>query len=241
MSDKAAHRTAPDFIQTGVDTNIQWFEDNDAYIEAQSNLELYQYIELMVNRELEGQNQVLDIGNGGFFNYDTALATHVTAVDLFLKDGPGPTPNSTCKQGSILNLPFPDESFDCILLQNVLHHITGKTVKDNLRHLSRSMTELGRCVNVGGKVVIIESTVGEWFYPLEKLLYRPLLAVKKSGHPVTFQFTPREIIQEARSSGLEVLEYADVPSRGLTILQFGVKWPSMLTPARPVKLVFTRR
>ncbi len=230
----------PQFTQVEVDANIGWFQGNDEYARSQEKLPLYQYIRLMVSRELAGQIEVLDIGNGGFFNYDTGLAQHVTAVDLFLKDGPGPTRNSTFKHGSLLALPFPDGTFDCILMQNVLHHVTGQTVKDNLQNLARGIDEIARCVKKGGKVVIIESTVGEWFYPLERLLYQPLLAIKKSGPPVTFQYTPHQIIGEIHRAGLKILEYADVPARGTTMLQFGVRWPSLLTPARPIKLVLTR-
>lgn len=228
------------YEQTEIEENIEWFQENDHYAEAQANLKLYQYIELMVIREIRGENEVLDIGNGGFFNYDTQLANHVTAVDLFLQDGPGPTPNSTFKQGSILEIPFPEESFDCIILQNVLHHVTGKSVKENHRNLSRSLAELYRCIKRGGKVVIIESTVADWFYLVEKILFRPLLVIKKGGHPVTFQLTPKQIISEALDKGFEMIEYADVPSRGLYILQYGYKWPTLLTPARPIKLVLSK-
>ncbi len=229
------------YKQTKAEKNIEWFRDNDAYIEAQANLEFYQHIELMIRREIHGENEVLDIGNGGFFNYDTQLANHVTAVDLFLEDGPGPTPNSTFKQGSILDIPFPNESFDCIILQNVLHHVTGECVKENHRNLSRNLAELYRCVRRGGKVVIIESTVGDWFYAIEKVLFRPLLALKKGGHPVTFQFTPKQIISETLEKGFELIEYADVPSRGLYFLQAGYKWPTLLSPARVIKLVLIKR
>jgi len=229
-----------EYTQTEVEENIAWFQDNQEYMSDQSSLELYGWIEKMVSREIRGQGEVLDIGNGGFFNYDTNLARRVTAVDLFLEEGKGPTPNSIFRRGSILELPFEAESFDCILLQNVLHHVTGKSAAENLRNLSRSISEIHRCAKIGGKVVIVESTVGEWFYPLERLLFRPLLALKKTGHPVTFQFTPRLILDEIRNKGFEILEYADVPYRGYWIIQFGYKWPTALTPARPVKIVLSR-
>lgn len=229
------------YEQTEIKENIEWFQDNDNYITAQANLEYYRYIELMIRREIQGENEILDIGNGGFFNYDTHLAGHVTAVDLFLKDGPGPTPNSTFKQGSILDIPFPAESFDCIILQNVLHHVTGKSVEENHKNLSHSLAEMYRCGRKGGKVVLIESTVGDWFYVIEKALFQPLLAIKKGGHPVTFQFTPKHIINEALIQGFEMIEYADVPSRGLYFLQAGYKWPTLLSPARAIKLVLIKK
>jgi SAM-dependent methyltransferase len=220
-------------------TNSQWFQDNDHYMETQAKLECYRHIQKIVEREVRGQEWVLDVGNGGFFNYDTALADHVTAVDLFLENGPGPTPNSSFRQGSFLNLPFADETFDCILQQNVFHHVTGKTVAQNHANMRRCMGEMYRCLRPGGKAVVIESTVGPWFYAFEYLVYRPLLAIKRGGHPVTFQYTPRQLLAAAQECGFHVAEFTYVP-RGAFLLQFGYKWPSLLTPASPIKLVLVR-
>jgi SAM-dependent methyltransferase len=225
--------------QTTIAENIEWFDENDHYIEAQAQLEHYQYIKLMVERELLGEKNVLDVGNGGFFNYDTAIAEHVTAVDLFLKDGPGPFPNTTFRQGSLLDLPFPDQTFECIVLQNVFHHITGQTVAENHKNLHRSMQELYRCVRKNGKVVIVESTVGYLFYGFETIAFQPLLAIKRGGHPVTFQFTARQLNVNAKRCGFRIEEFSYVP-RGMYILQYGYKWPSFLTPASPIKLVLSR-
>jgi SAM-dependent methyltransferase len=230
-----------EYRQTEINENIEWFQDNDNYVTAQSNLEYYRHIERMIRREIRGEKEVLDIGNGGFFNYDTLLAGHVTAVDLFLKDGPGPTPNSTFKRGSILDIPFAAESFDCIVMQNVLHHVTGKSVQESHQNMSRSLAEMYRCAKKGGKAVLVESTVGPWFYALEKILLKPLLAIKKGGHPVTFQFTPKHIIDEAIARGFELVEYADVPASGLYFLQAGYRWPTFLSPARAIKLVLVKR
>jgi SAM-dependent methyltransferase len=225
--------------QATIDANIGWFADNDQYIESQSRLEHYQHIRRMVTHELRGVKRLLDVGNGGFFNYDTAIVEQGTAVDLFLKDGPGPAPNIAFRAGSLLDLPFPAESFDCILMQNVFHHVTGRTVAENHSNLDRGMHEIHRCLARGGKAVIVESTVGRAFYAFERLVYRTALAVKKGGHPVTFQYTPRQLIDSAVARGLELAEFSYVP-RGGYILQFGYKWPSLLTPARPVKLVFRK-
>jgi SAM-dependent methyltransferase len=219
--------------------NSRWFEKNDHYIEGQAQLECYQHIQKIVESEVCGTSRVLDIGNGGFFNYDTSLAGHVTAVDLFLPDGPGPTSNSSFRRGSFLELPFPDQSFDCILQQNVFHHVTGRNVTENYANLRRCMDEMYRCLCDGGKAVVIESTVGALFCAFEIAVYRTFLALKRGGHPVTFQYTPRQIIRAARTSGFQVEEFAYIP-RGKYLLQFGYKWPSLLTPARPIKLVLRR-
>jgi SAM-dependent methyltransferase len=225
--------------QTTVASNIEWFNDNEHYMAAQSRLECYQNIQRIVERELRGVDKLLDVGNGGFFNYDTALVAHVTAVDLFLKEGPGPFPNSSFRTGSLLQLPCPDQAFDCILEQNVFHHVTGRNVRENHANLEQCLHEMHRCLKPGGKAVIIESTVGPIFYAFERLVFRAALFVKRGGHPVTFQFTPRQIIRAGQACGFVVEEFTYVP-RGAFVLQFGYKWPSLLTPAKPIKLILRR-
>jgi ubiquinone/menaquinone biosynthesis C-methylase UbiE len=225
--------------QATIATNSAWFKDNDHYAESQVRLECYRHIQRMVEREVRGSDHLLDIGNGGFFNYDTAIAGHVTAVDLFLEDGPGPTPNSSFRAGSFLDLPFPDGSFDCVLQQNVLHHVTGRKVSENFANMRRCVSEMFRVLRPGGKAVVVESTVGPLFNLFERLVYRPFLWIKRGGHPVTFQYTARQLLAAATDAGLELEEFSWVP-RGMFILQFGYIWPCALTPASPVKLIFRR-
>jgi SAM-dependent methyltransferase len=222
--------------QATAETNAAWFDDNDLYISNQSKLEHYRNCRRCVEREIKGVANLLDVGNGGFFNYDTSLVGHATAVDLFLKDGPGPLPNTSFKAGSLLDLPFADGSFDGILLQNVFHHVTGRTVAENYRNLRRCLRELHRCVHRDGKVIVIESTVPLWFNWFERLAYGPALKIKRGGHPVTFQYTPEELLREAGEAGFAVQEYVTIP-KGAWLLQFGRKWPAWLTPVRVVKLV----
>src|ERR1700682_4859948 len=93
--------------QATVTTNIDWFKDNDLYMANQSRLECYQNIQQVVQRELRGVRDLLDIGNGGFFNYDVSLVGHVTAVDLFLPECGPPAANCSFATGSILDLPLP--------------------------------------------------------------------------------------------------------------------------------------
>ena len=225
--------------QRTVEANVRWFTDNDGYVEAQSRLVHYQHIARMVQHELRGVDHLLDIGNGGFFNYDVSLARRVTAVDLFLDDEPGPAPNTVFRRGSLLDLPVPERTFDCVLVQNVFHHVTGATAADNHRNMWRGMQEIHRVLAEGGKAVILESTVGRIFHAFERVAYRPLLTVKRRGHPVTFQFTPGHLIEAAAAAGLALDEFGYVP-RGWFVLQFGYRWPTLLTPARTVKLVFRR-
>jgi SAM-dependent methyltransferase len=219
--------------------NSDWFDHNDEYIRRQEALECYRNIRRCVEHEVRGVQRLLDIGNGGFFNYDTSLVGELTAVDLFLNDGPGAAANITFRRGSFLDIPCPSESFDCVLQQNVLHHVVGASPRENHANLRRCLQEMYRCVRPGGKAVVIESTVGWLFHQVERLLFTPLTRIKRGGHPVTFQYTARQIIAAAEQCGFRVAEFTWVP-RGAFLIQAGFLWPSCLTPATPVKLVLSR-
>jgi SAM-dependent methyltransferase len=225
--------------QATIAANQAWFEDNDGYVESLSQLECYRNIRSVVERELRGVRKLLDVGNGGFFNYDTSAIAHVTAVDLFLTDGEGPLPNVHRRQGSLLDLPFATAQFDCVLVQNVLHHVTGRSPRENHRNLEQCLAEIARCVEPGGKAVVIESTVNAAFHAFECLVFEAALKLKRGGHPVTFQYVPRHLVAAAAKAGLRVDELTYIP-RGPYVLQFGYRWPSVLTPARPVKLVLVK-
>ena len=228
-----------DLHQPSSKLNSEWFDDNHEYMDKQERLEHYQWVRRIVEREVRGMNRLLDVGNGGFFNYDTAIAGEVTAVDLFLPNGPGPTPNSKFRQGSFLDLPFEEQSFDCIIQQNVLHHVTGRSVGENHKHMRRCLSEMFRCLAPGGKAVVVESTVGGWFNAIENVLYTPILHIKRWGHPVTYQFTAEQIVAAAREIGFEVEELTFVP-KGSHVLQMGYVVPSWLTPVKPIKMVARR-
>ncbi len=225
--------------QATVETNSAWFNENDGYIENQSKLTVYKNIKLVVEHEIRGVRNLLDVGNGGFFNFDTSLVDHCTAVDLFLAEGPGPTPNSTFRKGSFMDLPCPSDEYDCVMQQNVLHHVTGRTVAENHANMKQCLREMYRVTAPGGMALVIESTVNFAFNLFEKVVYRPLLYMKRGGHPVTYQFTPSQIVRAAEAAGFKVEELTYVP-RGMFLLQFGVVWPSLLTPAQPIKLVLRK-
>ncbi len=83
----SARRRGRAGAQATVEQNATWFDDNDLYIATQSKLEHYTHCKRSVEHELRGVGSLLDVGNGGFFNYDTTLVGHATAVDLFHRWG----------------------------------------------------------------------------------------------------------------------------------------------------------
>ena len=221
--------------------NISFFQGNlQAYNTNVQELDTYAAIRASINQSLPGISRLLDIGNGGVFDYDIGLVHSIVALDLFLDDLPAsyvcPT-NVTLKTGSALSVPESDESFEGVLVVMLIHHLTGKTVGESLDNVRCAVREAFRVLRPGGKLVIIESCVPQWFYLFERGVFRPasFLINALLQHPATLQYPVSllaQIIQE-HSSKVEVVP---IP-KGRWVLQYGFKFPAALTPVTPYKLV----
>jgi SAM-dependent methyltransferase len=229
--------------ESNVQKNISFFKENlTAYSSNVEALDTYKNIRRFTNEALTGINRLLDIGNGGTFDYDVNLVHELVAVDLFLEDLPPSAfpAHVQLKNGSALDLPEPDGSFDGVLMCMLIHHLIGKTLTQCYSNVSLAIGEAFRVLEPGGKLVIIESCVPGWFYGFEKLVFP--LASKLIGvwmeHPATLQFTPL-YIETVLKEYTDDVEVSPIP-RGRWLLQYGYKFPSALTPARPYRFVAKR-
>jgi hypothetical protein len=119
----------------------------------------------------------------------------------------------------------------------LLHHLIGTSVAECLENASRAMAEAFRVLKPKGKLIIVESCVPWWFYRFERLVFP--LATKLIGrfmeHPATLQFPPAVIAGLLEKHAVSV-EVTRIPS-GTWVLQYGVKWPSRLTPVGVYRFV----
>lgn len=224
--------------------NEGYFAANlDTYGANVSELDTYKRIRAELDRALAGAQQLLDVGNGGVFDYATAHIPEITAVDLFADriDAGRYPPNIRFEKGSALELPAPDGRFDTVVLVMVLHHIIGDSVAANLVNLRRCLRECSRVLKPGGKLVIAESCVPRWFYGFERLAF-PLasrVVERLLTHPMAFQYTDALIAEELTAAGLSRVERLEIP-KGRWVLQFGVKVPAWLSPVRMFLFSATR-
>jgi hypothetical protein len=123
-----------------------------------------------------------------------------------------------------------------------IHHLVGKDNESTLENIRTAIKEAHRVVRPGGKLIVMESCVAPWFYRIEKALF-PLatrLAHRLTGHPATLQYPAlmlSEIVSQVFGNPVDKIEI----KRGRWILQFGYKYPSALTPARPFRLIVHKR
>jgi SAM-dependent methyltransferase len=233
--------TAP--AQDSLVLNADYFA-GDRY-SSEIELDTFRHIGEAITREIEGVELLLDVGNGGIFQYDTAVVGRIVAVDLFLDRLPATRfpANVTRRSGNALTLDEPDAQYDAVLESLLYHHLVGATADDMVSNTRLAIAEAERVLKPGGRLVIAESCVPHWFYAVEKRLFKLVVMLSKTrllgGHPPTIQI-PFELLVSLVAERFEIESAYKVPP-GRWITQFGRRWPTALTPARAYMVVGRRR
>jgi len=219
--------------------NVKFFLDEYQNYKAQvASIDTYAAISLAVSRKLEGIGRLLDIGNGGVFDYDTSPIGEIIGLDLFLDNLSGDIrfpPNVKMVQGSALDIPRDLRDFDGVVMVMLVHHLVGKTIKDCIANTRLMLSEARRVLRPGGKLIIMESCVPTWFFNFEKVVFVPatFLIEKTIKHPATLQYSPEFLFEMIERAGFTEVKRENIP-KGKYVIQYGVKVPSWATPVQPV-------
>jgi SAM-dependent methyltransferase len=230
------------------EANSRFFLDNiEMYRKSVDKIGTYKNIRNALNPHVIGIEHLLDIGNGGIFDYDASPVRKITALDLFFDRLPDSVrrdyfpPNAEPVPGSALDIPFPDNSFDGVLMVMLIHHLVGKTWQASWANAIRAFDEAKRVLSPGGKFILVESCIPRWFFPFEKLAFAPTagLVERVTSHPPAFQY-PADDIHKALADRFDISDMTLVPVSS-HVLHFGMKVPSMFSPVKPYVFVGRKR
>ena len=222
------------------EANIQFFSDNDRYAQSVSELTTYRNIRAALTGALSGSRRLLDIGNGGVFDYDLGVADEIVGLDLFLDEVTNAVLplHVRLMHGDARALPADVGTFDAVAMIMLIHHLVGPRADDILGTTEEMLDAAARILDPGGKLVIVESVVGRIFHRFEQAIwpaaYRTLTR-KSGGHPPAFQLTS-DILMDLVTRRFTVERFEPI-SVGPLLLQFGRRFPSALSPARPVLII----
>ena len=227
-----------------IERNRQFFS-RDIYGDYANRLDSHKSIRATLTGILAGTKRLLDVGNGGVFEYDPAVASEVVAVDLFLDEADSVRypANVTIRRGDALALREEPGSFDAVLEAFLYHHLTGRRARDSVANVRRAISEATRMLAPGGRLVVAESCIPAALYPLERLMYAPLRLLERTpllgGHPATLQL-PFGVLRSLVAEQLEIERAEEIPL-GRWVTQFGRRFPTVLTPVRAHLIVAGKR
>jgi len=222
--------------------NAQFFlEEHASYKKRIGEIDTYKKISEALNSQLFGLKKILDIGNGGVFDYDTSVVQEIVGLDLFLdalpKDLKIPG-NVAMIQGSALDIPAQLCNFDAVLMVMLIHHLVGDNVSMCKANVQKSFFEAFKALRSSGRLIVMDSCVPRWFFMFERLVFKPAAWIisKTIKHPPVLQYSSPDVVEMIGNAGFKRIEVVSIP-KGRYILQFGVKFPSFMTPTQPTLFI----
>lgn len=216
-----------------VDKTKQFFDQWDTYHETVKNIDTWKLYGEAISKYIK-KDVILDIGNGGIFNYDTTGVKKIVALDLapnLLKNALR-ADNIEYVEGNIIKLRYKEPEFDQAVMDMVVHHLAEKNYRITKENVLESFKNTYRVLKPGGELLIMESCLPKFFELSERFLFpffRMFTALLK--HPVVFQWNWLSLERLLEEAGFKSIELKEV-KLGKWIIHLGFKIPTWLSPVK---------
>jgi SAM-dependent methyltransferase len=167
----------------------------------------YKIIKTLI--DLNGRQSCIDVGCGSSRIIDVLPQGSIVLDILIRKLRYARRFGSPTVQGSIFNLPVPNEKFPCVLCSQVIEHVPRANVLD----------ELDRVLQPGGLLILGTPDYGNWQWRVIERLYKLLLPQAYADEHIT-HYTYAELVYEFVSQRGYKLENARYILKGELILGF---------------------
>lgn len=112
-------------------------------------------------KHASNDDKILEVGGGSGYMLD--LITTITGSKFIYNCEivPGAykmqaNENINLLGGDALNLPFKSNSFDFVLIKNLLHHLVGRTRKESKNNAKKAISEIKRVLHKDGYIILLE-------------------------------------------------------------------------------------
>lgn len=173
------------------------------------------YINAVLDK-LPPDSKALDIGNGGVINYDSNKIGELICADLSVSDKAikryAQRRNIKFVTGNMLDLKeWEDGFFDVVIVQTVIHHLADRKLRQTERNVTQGINECMRILKPGGHLLIVESTVVEWFEKVERLFYPAMQLFFRMIHfDTVYQYSYAGLLKKIRGLCLNIEENAEI-------------------------------
>lgn len=208
--------------------------------------EFYKNTSIVINRALNDNDKVLDIGNGGVINYDFERLSLLQCADIAVSNTAikryKEFQNVEFIKANIMDMrDISENTYDAVIVQAVLHHLAGKHLKETHRNVDKAIAECMRVLKPKGKLLIVESTVKSSFEIVEKLFYFPMqLIFVACRFDHVYQYSQRSLAERINRLGLDISCIQDICLDKYTWIM-GKKVLTSITPCGAVYIEIEKK
>lgn len=149
---------------------------------------------------------VVDLGGGPTLNYISPEVYKIIKVDISdsILLAKGGFENLAFVMGDASCIPLKDGIADTVIMQHLLHHLSGTNVRESVIRIQNSLREAFRILGDQGRLLIVEPCFHRPVYWMQKKLYPLLYAI------YSFIGFPPVYFSSLHSLMLEISEFTEM-------------------------------